>query len=155
MARRIDNEKVSNLWYPLLWDIRNVDKIPFNVNEGRRTMARQAELVREKGLFSASNPTGAAAPSPIAPHIRKGRPDHAIDFDNAAGVVAAAARRGVKLVRPISTEPWHVEIASVTNVRAYNDRRRKQVSKLRQAVRKARARVARAVAAFNRRHIPK
>jgi lysozyme len=105
-----DHEKVSSEWFVLLWDIAHKDKVSFNVNEGHRTMARQAELVRELGLFnSQTNPHGAAAPSDHAPHIKTGHPDHAIDFDNAQGVIDAARRRGVTLRRTVSTESWHLE----------------------------------------------
>jgi lysozyme len=105
-----DHEHVSRAWFALLWDIAKHDHVNFNVNEGHRTMARQAELVRELGLFnSQTNPHGAAAPSDHAPHIKTGHPDHAIDFDNAQGVINAAAKRGVRLTRTVSTESWHLE----------------------------------------------
>lgn len=104
-----DHEKVSNQWFILLWDIRHHDHVAFNVNEGHRTMKRQQELYDELGEWSPSNPHGAAKPSPNAPHIRSGRPYHAIDFDNAEGVRQAAHKRGVALNRPISQEPWHMD----------------------------------------------
>lgn len=105
-----DHEKVSSEWFVLLWDLAHKDKVSFNVNEGHRTMARQAELVRELGLFnSQTNPHGAAAPSAHAPHIKSGHPDHAIDFDNASDVISAAHKRGVELIRTVSTESWHLE----------------------------------------------
>lgn len=105
-----DHEHVSRAWFALLWDIAKHDHVSFNVNEGHRTMARQAELVRELGLYNAqTNPHGAAAPSDHAPHIKTGHPNHAIDFDNAQGVINAAKKRGVTLMRTVSTESWHVE----------------------------------------------
>lgn len=105
-----DHEMVSSEWFVLLWDITHKDHVVYNVNEGHRTMARQAELVRELGLYdSRTNPHGAAAPSPHAPHIKTGHPDHAIDFDNADGVIHAATKRGVTLMRTVSTESWHLE----------------------------------------------
>lgn len=119
-----DHEKVSRQWYVLLHDIYYGHNGPalknFNVNEGHRTMARQAELVREQGLYSASNPHGAAAPSATAPHIKTGHPDHAIDFDNAEGVRLAAAHRGVTLTRTVSTESWHLEPNPAQLARYYN-----------------------------------
>lgn len=137
----IDREEVSRAWIGLLRDLRNVDGVRFNVNEGHRTMARQAELVRLKGLWSPSNPTGAAAPSPTAPHIRTGRPDHAIDFDNAIGVIAAARRRGVTLRQTVMPhEPWHVE-ADLTDLRRYNARRVRAIRALRRSLARARRRV--------------
>jgi hypothetical protein len=104
-----DHEKVSRQWFCLLWDIAHHDHVDFNVNEGHRTMARQQELVNEQGLWSPSNPHGAAAPSSHAPHIKTGHPDHAIDFDNSQGVINAAQKRGVTLSRTVSTESWHLE----------------------------------------------
>lgn len=137
----IDGEEVSAAWYPLLWDIRHLDKVNFHVNEGHRTMARQAELVREKGLWSSLNPTGAAAPSANAPHILTGREDHAIDFDNASGVIAAAAHRGVLLSRTIpATEPWHV-VPRLYDLKRYQRNRGKAIHKIRVRLCKARSRV--------------
>lgn len=108
--RSRDHEMVSSEWFVLLWDIAHHDHVPFNVNEGHRTMARQAELERELGRYDPiHNPHGAAAPSDHAPHIKTGHPDHAIDFDNAAGVDAAAHKRGVELLNTVSTESWHLE----------------------------------------------
>lgn len=105
-----DHEEVSYPWFWLLHDLYYEDHVDFNVNEGHRTMERQAELVREKGVWSSSNPTGAARPSPSAPHIRTGRVDHACDFDNAVGVMVAAGERGVTLRQTIMPfEPWHLE----------------------------------------------
>lgn len=105
-----DKEEVSNQIFVLLYNIHKYSKIDFDITEGHRTLARQAELVKEKGLWSPSNPTGAAAPSPRAPHIRTGRPDHAIDAVNAAALVEAMRRRGVRATRPLAAEPWHIEI---------------------------------------------
>lgn len=132
--RRIDGERVSLPWHRLLTDIREQDRVAFNVNEGRRTMARQAELVRQKGVWSMRNPTGAARPSPTAPHIRVGRFDHAIDFNNAVGVDVAAGRRGVTLTPTVPGEPWHLE-ANAGQLLAYYRKRRRQIrrAKLRRA----------------------
>jgi hypothetical protein len=107
--RSRDHEFVSKQWYTLLWDLTYHDHVQFNVNEGHRTMARQQQLVNELGLWSPSNPHGAAKPSPNAPHIKTGHPNHAIDFDNAQGVINAAQHRGVTLARTVSTESWHLE----------------------------------------------
>lgn len=117
-----DHEMVSNQWFVLLYNIHKYGDHRYNINEGHRTMARQAQLVKEKGLWSPSNPTGAAAPSPKAPHIRTGRPDHAVDVDNAALLIDQARKRGVTLRRPIPTEPWHVE-ADAKELKAYHDKK--------------------------------
>jgi GH24 family phage-related lysozyme (muramidase) len=116
-----DREKVSNQWFVLLYNIHKYADIEFNVNEGHRTMARQAELVAEKGLWHPTrNRTGAAAPSSTAPHIRTGRPDHAIDVDGAPALVQAAARRGVTLRRTVPGEPWHLEADAAQLARYYH-----------------------------------
>lgn len=153
--RPIDGERVSYAWFPLLHDIRRIDRVPFNVNEGRRTMARQAELVKEKGLWHPTlNPDGAARPSATAPHIREGRADHAIDFNNAAGVIRAARKRGVRLTLPMPTnEPWHVE-AVLADLLAYNKRRKKKVAKLRHAVKRAANRLAAAKKTYRKWRLP-
>lgn len=118
-----DGEQVSREWSILLHDIRYDDHIAFHVNEGHRTMARQwyfwnGWLLRRPGFAIA------AFPSPNAPHIRTGRRDHAIDFNNAEGVRRAAAKRGVVLKRTVLwpngtvREEWHLE-ANCTQLLAY------------------------------------
>lgn len=108
----IDNERVS---WPLAIGLLAARKggVRFHVNEGRRTMARQAELLREKGLYNRiTNPSGAAWPSPTAPHIKVGRWDHALDLDNASAVIGFFRNViGVTLLRTVTTENWHVELA--------------------------------------------
>lgn len=105
-----DHEMVSSEWFVLLWDITHHDHLAYNVNEGHRTEARQQELIDEVGLFDPiHNPHGAAAVSSRAPHIKTGSPDHACDFDNAAGVKAQAHKRGVELINTVRTEAWHLE----------------------------------------------
>lgn len=120
-----DHEKVSKPWFVLLWDLHFHVKIPFNVNEGHRTTARQRELVKEKGVWSPSNPTGAAWPSRLAPHIRTGHTYHAVDFDNAIAVVKAAHDKGVSLHRPLASEPWHVDPDAQTLIRYFRKNRRR------------------------------
>lgn len=97
-------------------------RVDFRLNSGHRTMAEQERLVREKGVWSPSNPTGAARPSPIAPHIRVGRIDHALDIDTNAGagenaVQRELARLGVPTHNPIPREPWHVEANDADDLR--------------------------------------
>jgi hypothetical protein len=104
-----DHELVSLPWFVLLHDITDDGDIDFNINEAKRMIRRQWQLVREKGVWSPSNQTGAAKPTPWAPHIRVGRFDHAIDADNADGLIREAAERGVTLRRTVPGEPWHLE----------------------------------------------
>lgn len=120
-----DHERVSRQWFVLLWDLSHHDHVHFNVNEGHRTMARQQELVNEQGVWSSSNPHGAALPSDHAPHIKTGHPNHAIDFDNSEGVIRAARKRGVTLLRTVSTESWHVEPDAAELFRYYKKHHRR------------------------------
>jgi hypothetical protein len=79
-------------------------------------MAEQAALVRQKGVWSPTNRTGAARPSPTAPHIRVGRIDHAIDVRFTDGGEARLQRwlerQGVRVRNPVPGEPWHMEVAA-------------------------------------------
>jgi GH24 family phage-related lysozyme (muramidase) len=124
--RRFDGERVSRPWERLLRDLR-ARGTRFHLNEGKRTFARQRELVRQKGVWTPSNPTGAAVPSHRAPHIRTGRFDHACDFDNAAAVETAAAARGVTLRATVPGEPWHLE-ADRDRLLSYYKRRRREIA---------------------------
>jgi GH25 family lysozyme M1 (1,4-beta-N-acetylmuramidase) len=81
------------------------------INSGRRSMADQWRLVREKGIYHPTrNPDGAALPTPNAPHIWVGRENHAIDADapQPVGKLAAFYRdMGVPVSFEVSTEAWH------------------------------------------------
>lgn len=105
-------KRVSYAWTVILPVV--AERVTFRLNSGRRIRAEQERLIREKGLWSSSNPTGAAPYSPRAPHIRAGREDHALDIDQfvgdgEAGVQAELARLGLETRNPISAEPWHLE----------------------------------------------
>ncbi len=119
--RRVDGERVSLPWHTLLATLRNTGT-PYFVNEGRRTMARQWYFYngwrRKLPGFNL-----AARPSPTAPHIRVGRPDHAIDFNGAAAVIDAAARRGVRLTRTVAGEEWHLEADAAQLLRYHREHR--------------------------------
>lgn len=102
----IDGELVSSQWHVLLLACR-ADGVAFHVNEGHRTFARQWELYR---LYRSGRGALAAYPSPNAPHIRTGRLDHAIDFNNAAGVIRWLRGHGVpSAYLAVRGESWHVE----------------------------------------------
>lgn len=104
-----DREEASLPWYVLLVKMFEKGDIG-NVNEAKRTRARQEELVRQKGVWSPSNPFGAARYSPQAPHIREGRVDHAIDVNTSGAFITRAAKLGIRLYRAVSTEEWHLEV---------------------------------------------
>lgn len=90
--------------------------VRFDFNSGHRTMAEQAALVRQKGVWSPSNPTGAAVPSPTAPHIRVGRIDHALDVNQLDGgthrLAAYLRGQGAAVRFTVPGEPWHMEVAA-------------------------------------------
>lgn len=101
----IDGERVSAEWFAVLRDMRAAG-VSFRVNEGHRTFARQWELYR---LYRSGRGNLAAYPSPWAPHIRTGRIDHAIDFRNDAAVFRWLANAGLRPVRTVRGESWHIE----------------------------------------------
>ncbi len=103
-----DRELVSKVWSVVLHDMY-ADGVRSNVNEGKRTIARQQDLVDDLGLWSPSNPTGAARPSTTAPHIREGRFDHAIDFGNDWAAFAWLLENGLQPRRTVPGESWHIE----------------------------------------------
>lgn len=111
--RRFDGHLVSDEWCVILSAARRAG-VQFEVDSGHRTMVEQEKLVAEKGVWSPSNPHGAAVPSPTAPHIRVGRPDHACDvnsLDGGSNRLAAWIRsRGARVLFTVPPEPWHMEI---------------------------------------------
>lgn len=108
--RRWDvDDHVSAQWFTVL-DAARKAGVAFLVTDGHRTMAEQRvlwEIYQHGGNV-------AAFPSPTAPHIRSGRPDHALDvnsLDGGAGRLAAWLRkRGAQATFPVPREPWHVEV---------------------------------------------
>jgi GH25 family lysozyme M1 (1,4-beta-N-acetylmuramidase) len=117
-------KRVSRLWRRVLTRAET-EGVHFTLNSGRRTMAEQARLVREKGLWSPSNPFGAARPSPIAPHIRVGLPNHALDVSTLDGgetrLQTWVESKGVDWMNTVSTEAWHGEVtlAGLLKLAAY------------------------------------
>jgi hypothetical protein len=103
------DDRVSEEWFAVLSAARR-DGVAFMVTDGHRTMAEQRDRY---AVFQRFGRPVAARPSPTAPHIRTGRPDHAIDVNaldgGAARLVAWLRRNGVGATRPVPDEPWHVE----------------------------------------------
>jgi hypothetical protein len=85
--------------------------VAFTLNSGHRTFAEQAELRRR---YLAGTGNLAAVPSHAAPHIRTGRPDHAIDVDALDGgetrLQRWLERQGARPTNPVRGEAWHVEL---------------------------------------------
>ena len=109
-----DNELVSVEWHCVLTDMRH-DGVVFNVREGHRTFARQWYFWR---LYKSGRGNLAAFPSPIAPHIRTGRIDHAIDFGNDWAVFNWLRSKSLNPRRTVTGESWHIEV-SAADLRAY------------------------------------
>src|SRR5687768_10865619 len=109
-------KRVSSYWKTVL-DAAWTAGVRFRLNSGQRTMAEQQALVDQKGVWSPSNPTGAARPSSTAPHIRVGRQDHAIDVDTFAQGGGEAKLQewledqGARVTNPVPGEPWHMEVS--------------------------------------------
>lgn len=106
-------KRVSTPWGIILRAAAR-DGILFRLNSGQRSMADQARLVREQGVYnSVSNPHGAAVPNPFAPHIKAGHKNHAVDIDSWNNgenrLQTWAAHKGLTLTNNVSTEPWHLD----------------------------------------------
>jgi hypothetical protein len=93
--------------------------VDFHLNDGRRTVAIQEQRVRDHGVWSPSNPHGAALPNPSAPHIKHGAANHADDVDlfrpRPGGQLRLATfyrAHGVPVVFDVSTEAWHMDPTS-------------------------------------------
>jgi hypothetical protein len=108
--RRWDaDDNVSAEWHVVLSAARRAG-VSFLVTDGHRTLAQQQKLWE---IHLAGGPL-AAFPNPNAPHIRSGRPDHAIDvnaLDGGAGRLAAwLRRRDARATFPVPGEAWHIEV---------------------------------------------
>lgn len=104
------DDRVSVEWHAVLTAARR-DGVSFLVTDGHRTFAEQADRF---AVFQRDGHPVAARPSDTAPHIRTGRPDHAIDvnaLDGGAGRLAAWLRRnGADATFPVPGEAWHIEV---------------------------------------------
>lgn len=108
-----DGNRVSGPWRVILTFARN-EGVDFHLNSGRRTLAEQWKLYR---AYQAGG-TLAAYPSPTAPHIRVGRPDHALDVqqDGTGGrarLQKFLAARGLTTSLTVPGEDWHIEADSI------------------------------------------
>lgn len=111
MTYKIDGRPVSKPWHVVLTHARRMG-VTFHVNDGRRTIALQRARVKKHGLWTPRNPTGAARPTPGAPHINYGLCNHAVDADGAEALARFLKGKGCRSVtRPIAAEPWHIQIS--------------------------------------------
>ena len=94
--RRWDaDDRVSAQWYTVL-SAAKADGVSFLVTDGHRTMAEQ----QERWNTFQHGGARAAFPSPTAPHIRTGRPDHAIDVNASTAAPGASLRGCARTGRP-------------------------------------------------------
>jgi hypothetical protein len=101
--------KVSDPWDVILTDAAK--RVSFRLNSGRRTMAEQTHLWKNRGKpgFAAL----VAFPNPNAPHIMLGRDNHSLDVDTNVGagenaLQAELHRMGLVIVNDVVGEPWHM-----------------------------------------------
>lgn len=101
--------RVSDKWAVVLTAAQRAG-VRFRLNSGQRTFSEQAALYR---LYRSGRGNLAAVPSHNAPHIRTGRPDHALDVSWTDGGVYRLAkwlrRQGASVAWTVPGERWHVE----------------------------------------------
>lgn len=110
--KNFDGKPVSVAWHRVLTRAR-ANGVNFSVTSGHRTITEQDLLYRR---YKRGQGPVAAYPSNNAPHIRTGRPDHAIDF----GPDPASVQRLLKYLNhrallgklTVPGEWWHVEVQS-------------------------------------------
>lgn len=105
-----DARRVSDEWAIVLTAAR-ADGVRFRLNSGQRTFAEQDAL---RKLYLAGRGPLAAKPSHDAPHIRTGRPDHALDVDmyvgdGVRGLARWLQRAGASVAWTVPGEGWHIE----------------------------------------------
>jgi GH25 family lysozyme M1 (1,4-beta-N-acetylmuramidase) len=120
---RYNGKRVSRPWQRLLRAAERDRGRPINLTSGRRTMAEQWRLYRANmirpGVPRPGRPL-TAFPSPIAPHIRVGRDDHALDIDrwtDAEWFDQWTTARGLPLTNTVAGEPWHKEAPNARALR--------------------------------------
>lgn len=128
MAKFILDTRLSNPHYVICTEaIRRGIIEPSDLNEGRRTMAEQWH-------FWNNQPPLAAFPSPNAPHIWAGRPDHALDVNSWNGAAQRLANfyrsLGIPVEFNVPGENWHMKVMSASALRAAAKKIRQQRDRL-------------------------
>jgi LAS superfamily LD-carboxypeptidase LdcB len=110
--RLFDGKPVSIAWHRVLTRARKKG-VKFTVTSGHRTFVQQRYLYEG---WRAGRPgfNLAAKPSHSAPHIRTGRPDHAIDFgpdpESVQRLLKFLNSRALRGRLTVPGEWWHVEV---------------------------------------------
>lgn len=118
---RFDGHRVSKRWYRVLRRARR-EGVRFSVISARRTLAEQWRLFRQNMYWNGwryvprpGRPL-TAFPSPFAPHIRRGRANHALDINTRDGgeyrLQSWLSRQGAHPTNPVRGEPWHLELGA-------------------------------------------
>lgn len=114
---RFEGKVCSVEWAGFLGSARR-DGVQFSPTSLRRDMREQQALF-DRNMFGPGRPRPnrpmTAVPSPDAPHIREGRWDHAGDLEGSDALIAYAASRGIRLVRTVRNEEWHLEFQGVSS----------------------------------------
>lgn len=105
-----DGELVSVQWKTAIVHCGLRDN---NVNEGKRTLARQWFFwrcgPRPGGCCCCNSCNLAAFPTRWAPHIREGNPAHCIDFADGDDAVRKLRDHGIFAIQNVPGETWHVD----------------------------------------------
>lgn len=127
MSKFILDTRLSNAQYTICIEaIRRGIIEPEDLNEGLRTMG-------EQWAFYRNQPPLAAFPSPLAPHIKKGFNNQAVDGNSLNGAIQRLAQfyqsLGIPVAFNVSGESWHMDVLSHLAVVAAAKKIRKERSK--------------------------
>lgn len=133
-------KRVSKQWDVVLTEA--AQHVRFQLNSGQRTLAEQWRLYR---LYRSGRGNLAAFPNPNAPHIRTGRPNHALDVNSLDGGETRLQNwlraRGARANNTVRGESWHLEVPAADLRKLYN--RYKHEFNLRKELQQLRNRAAR------------
>lgn len=113
-----NGKMVSTQWHRVLTRADR-DGVRFTLNSGHRTMAEQKKLHDAYLRYLAGGPWApvAAKPSPTAPHIRVGQPNHALDINSLDGGETRFERwieaqgASIEWLNTVPGEAWHGEVS--------------------------------------------
>lgn len=149
-----NGKRVSGAWKTIL-DEAWAQGVRFQLNSGQRTMAEQQALYAQNMSNGAPRPGRplTAYPNPSAPHIKRGRQNHALDIDSGGNgeneLQAWLRRRGVNAINNVPSEAWHLDpvnegdlLRLAEKIRRENTRVRRQIKKVKRQIERLRKRLA-------------